>query len=161
MKRTTYLAAAVVITGYFGCSEESAPALPPSRVQLTLASVVPSSPPGAPVEVPGSPAKVSDFSLTGVTLAVAPDPVVLCEKTGLGQATVSWNAKNFTSVEVRVDAPNGALFARGGGTGSARTEKWVSKDTVFYLQDASKDGPQTAGRTLARLQPKVVPGACD
>ena len=69
------------------------------------------------------------------TLTATPDPVQVCDGTGLGKVTVYWNATDTDAqqVEVRVGSPTGVLFASGAQTGSADTEKWVANDTAFIL----------------------------
>jgi SAM-dependent methyltransferase len=56
----------------------------------------------------------------------------------LGQTTVSWMTYGTSSVEVRVHAPDGLLFARTGpGEFSQATGPWVRDGTTFYLQNTS------------------------
>ena len=69
----------------------------------------------------------------------------------VGQTTLSWSATNVGSVDVRVGAPNGTLFASGGSTGTAQTGLWVSDGMTFYLQDTTGGRPLTAANTLATV----------
>jgi hypothetical protein len=92
---------------------------------------------------------------------MSPDPLIVCEKPGLGEATLSWEAPGKEALEVRVGAPDGALFARTGSKGTHKTAKWVHAGTVFYLQDVQNDAPRTAAHTLARLRAKVVRKPCN
>jgi SAM-dependent methyltransferase len=71
---------------------------------------------------------------------------------GLGQTTLSWLAHGTSKIEVRVDAPDGLLFARlGPGRHSQPTGQWVRDGTTFYLQNVSKGLPLTAENTIATV----------
>jgi hypothetical protein len=85
------------------------------------------------------------------TFTATPNPIVVTDGTGLGQTTVSWIAPTATQVEVRVGAPNGALFVAGGPVGNAQTARWVRDGMTLFLQDVSGGKPLTADHTLARL----------
>ncbi len=65
--------------------------------------------------------------------------------------TLSWNAPNASSVEVHVGAPDGALFAQSGSTGSSATGTWVTDGMTFYLQDTSGGNLLIPQYTLATL----------
>jgi hypothetical protein len=90
------------------------------------------------------------------SLLATPNPVVLSSGTGLGATTIQWNAPNATSVEVHVSAPNGAIFAAGGSSGTAATGQWVSDGTTFYLQDTT--GGRSLTAALAVVLVHVRPG---
>jgi SAM-dependent methyltransferase len=63
---------------------------------------------------------------------------------GLGHTTLSWQAQGVSKVEVRVNAPDGALLTREGpGRHSQLTGQWVRDGTTFYLQNVSKGLPLT------------------
>jgi SAM-dependent methyltransferase len=71
---------------------------------------------------------------------------------GVGQTTLSWLAHGASKVEVRVDAPDGMLFARHGpGRYSQATGQWVRDGTTFYLQNVSKGLPLVAENTIATV----------
>jgi RHS repeat-associated protein len=70
-------------------------------------------------------------------LRANPNPIVVTDGSGFGVTTLSWTAAAGMNVEVRVNAPNGALFAAGSGSGSAATGKWVANGTTFYLQNVT------------------------
>jgi len=74
-------------------------------------------------------------SAHAATLAASPDPVQVCDGSGLAQVTISWNAADTDppAVEVRVGSATGTLFAAGQATGSAVTGKWTTNGTIFYL----------------------------
>jgi SAM-dependent methyltransferase len=71
---------------------------------------------------------------------------------GQGQTTLSWLAHGASKIEVRVDAPDGLLFARlGPGRHSQATGQWVRDGTTFYLQNVSRGLPLTAENTIATV----------
>lgn len=69
----------------------------------------------------------------------------------VGQTTLSWSATNVGSVDIRLDSPNGTLFASGGSSGTAPTGLWVSDGMTFYLQDTTGGRPLTAANTLGTV----------
>jgi hypothetical protein len=69
----------------------------------------------------------------------------------VGATTVRWWCFAPSSVEVRVDAPDGPLFAGGPPEGQATTGRWVAEGTTFYLQDVSDGRPLTAEHTLDKV----------
>jgi hypothetical protein len=81
-------------------------------------------------------------------LIANPNPA---QSLGLGVATTTlqWNASAGSTVQIRVGSPTGTLFAEGGSTGTATTEKWVTNGMLFYLQDITGGKPLTAANTLA------------
>jgi hypothetical protein len=69
---------------------------------------------------------------------------------GLGQTTVSWMTYAISVVEVRVDAPDGPVFARTGpGRFAGSTGHWVRDGSRFYLQNVSGGLPLTPENTMA------------
>jgi SAM-dependent methyltransferase len=76
---------------------------------------------------------------------------------GVGQTTLSWLVHGASKVEVRVDSPDGPLFARHGpGRHSQPTGEWVRDGTTFYLQNVSKGLPLTAENTIAAVTLKSM-----
>jgi len=73
------------------------------------------------------PRKLSDFD---------PDPIQVCDGSGLGQTTISWDAPGVSSIEVHINTPTGPLMARG-ESGSKQTGKWVTDGMIFILMDGS------------------------
>src|SRR5580704_6060851 len=65
--------------------------------------------------------------------------------------TIYWMSP-VDKVEVRLNAPDGTLFAAGGAAGNAATGNWVKSGMVFYLQDAFSGNATSAEKTLAKLQ---------
>jgi hypothetical protein len=129
-----------------------APAERPAAVETAAGQAPPTAPAAASAEsAPTGPSG---------TLTTEPNPVVVCEKTGLGTATISWAATGTKVVEVRVGAPDGKLFTNARATGSVKTGDWVKKGTVFYLQNVENGAPLTPANTLARLEVDVVNGPC-
>lgn len=94
------------------------------------------------------------------TLTANPNPIQVCDGSGLGVTGLSWTSGGTTTVELRVGAPNGALLAHTGPAGSANTGKWVGQGTVFYLQDVSGGLPLTAANTLATVTVNLTTAGC-
>lgn len=63
------------------------------------------------------------------------DVIEVCDPHELSVTEVLWDitSTSLNSVEVRVNAIDGKLFARGGQLGSAFTGDWLRNNTVFYL----------------------------
>jgi hypothetical protein len=76
---------------------------------------------------------------SGGTLTLNPNPIPVCDGSGLGTATVNWNAPGITATRVTVGSPTGVLFTSGGATGSATTGKWVREGLTFYLINAANN----------------------
>ena len=71
---------------------------------------------------------------------------------GVGQSTLSWMTTGTSKVEVRVDAPDGPLFARSEpGRFSQATGPWVRNGTTFYLQNVSGNLPLISEHTIATV----------
>jgi hypothetical protein len=90
-------------------------------------------------------------------LSATPNPIPVCDSSGLGIAMLSWNAPNSAIIEVHVGLPTGPLFARGMGAGSATTGKWVSQGMQFFLQDVSAGG---TGVTLGSTTVALITAGC-
>jgi len=94
------------------------------------------------------------------TLTANPNPIQVCDGSGLGVTGLSWTSGGTTTVELRVGAPNGALLAHTGPAGSANTGKWVGQGTTFFLQDVSGGLPLTAANTLATITVNTTTAGC-
>lgn len=91
-------------------------------------------------------------------ISANPDPLPVCQATGVGAATVRWSARGANVVEVRVGAPDGSIWTSGGPSGSGETGPWVSDGTTFYLQNASNGNGAGFQNTLAKVVVKAMPG---
>lgn len=93
---------------------------------------------------------------TAAVLSGSPDPVQVCDGSGLGIVTISWNANDVKAehVDIHVGSPTGNLFASGYATGSAPTGKWTAQDTKFYLVDPAKQ------QVLAEYTAHVTTAGC-
>jgi PKD repeat protein len=95
------------------------------------------------------------------SISAAPNPIQVCDGSGLGVTTLSWSVANVSAVEVRLNAPNGTLFVGSGSSGGqAATGKWVNNGMVFYLQNVSDGRPLTPDNTLATVTVGVTAGGC-
>jgi 2-polyprenyl-3-methyl-5-hydroxy-6-metoxy-1,4-benzoquinol methylase len=84
-------------------------------------------------------------------IAAEPNPF-RADSQGQGRTTVSWMTYATNGVEIRVDAPDGLLFAKSGpGIFSQETGQWVRDGTTLYLQNVSKGLPLTPDNTLAKV----------
>ena len=91
------------------------------------------------VEKLSSGVHTSEFQINGPpapTIELDPNPIQVCEGR-VGQTWVSWNASGVESVEVRVSASDGNVFALGPAQGTAQTGLWVRDGMTFYLVDGS------------------------
>ena len=94
------------------------------------------------------------------TITAAPNPIRVCDGTGLGVTRLSWTSVGPDTVEVHVSSPDGALFARTIPTGTSETTKWVADGMTFFLQDVSGGKPLTPENTLATVAVKVNNDGC-
>ncbi len=95
---------------------------------------------------------------TSSRISLSPNPIIVTDGSGLGVATVTWNSRGTSAVQVRVDSPSGNLFdSSGPGTFSFTTGKWVQNGQKFYLQDVSGGKPLTSANTLAVATAVVQP----
>jgi hypothetical protein len=99
-------------------------------------------------------AKLQTQALEG-TLTIDPTPIYVAYGS-LGTATLHWSAPSSTNTEIRVNAPNGQLFAAGGSQGTATATGWVSDGMTFYLQDVSAGEILTDAYTIAKATATVA-----
>lgn len=120
------------------------------------------APSSVTVEMDGD--KQVDFtgSIPAATLTASPNPIQVCDGTGQGITTLTWNVTGAgaTSVQVRAGAPNGTLVANGGTSGNVTTGKWVTNGTVFYLQNVTGGLPLTSEYTLATVTATTTTQGC-
>lgn len=89
------------------------------------------------------------------SLWAEPNPIEVCDGTGLGVADISWIVPKGTVVEVRVGSPLGTVCGQSTGTwGTATTGKWVGDGTEFVLLDTHTH------TTLATLTVHVTSAGC-
>ncbi len=96
----------------------------------------------------------------GDEFVAEPNPIQVCDGSGLGVTTLRWWTPGWELVEIHVGSPEGPLLARHEGWGSALTDKWVKDGMVFYLQDVSEDKPLTADHTFATVTARVTSAGC-
>jgi hypothetical protein len=89
-------------------------------------------------------------TLKGQLIAKPPDGIRQ-DAGGVGVTEVSWTAPPGARTEVRVDSPDGTLFAKGGDSGQATTQKWAREGTRFFLLDVTNGKPGTSENILAVL----------
>lgn len=89
------------------------------------------------------------------TLLAEPNPVRVCDHTGLGKTRIAWFREEFGLIEVRVGSPAGRVLTRSGPHGSVETGKWVRDGMPFFLLDVER------GRVLASVTVAVTSAGCD
>lgn len=94
------------------------------------------------------------------TISANPNPIQVCDASGLGVTKLSWDSVGPNRVEVHVNSPDGTLFAQTVPTETRETGKWVADGMTFYLQDVSAGKPLTAENTLATTTLKVTTVGC-
>ena len=96
------------------------------------------------------------------TLRATPNPALVCDGSGAGITTLSWNTTGTTTTEIRINAPNGNLLsASTQASGSVTTPKWVGDGSTFYLQDTSGGLPLTATNSLATVTVNLTSYGCN
>jgi hypothetical protein len=93
------------------------------------------------------------------TLTANPNPIQVCDGTGLGVTTLTWSAVGPTDLQVRIGSPNGQLFSTSAAA-SYPTAKWASDGMTAYLQDVSNGKSLTPENTLATVTFKVTSDGC-
>src|SRR5688500_10826365 len=91
-----------------GCSGQQNPAQPSS-------SAVPAS------SQPNEPPRAGSSFAKNTTLTADPNPIKVCDGSGLGITKLTYTTKGPTKVEVHVGSPDGALLAQTGPAGTATT----------------------------------------
>lgn len=100
-------------------------------------------------------------SKTGApSITADPNPIKVCDGSGVGITKLSWTASGPEKVEVRVGRPDGDLFAQTTPTATADTGKWVTDGMTFYLQDATTGKQLSAENTLAKVTVKLTLDGC-
>ncbi|MEO8215673.1 MAG: M57 family metalloprotease [Acidobacteriota bacterium] len=101
-----------------------------------------------------SAATVTVTSVSG-TSSASPNPMVVCDGSGLGSTTLQWNYPGAGIVEIHLGSPSGPLFSRSGSSGTANTGKWVSNGLKFYAQNVTGGLPLTSANTLGTVTASV------
>jgi hypothetical protein len=94
------------------------------------------------------------FVSAGVTMKLDPPAAPNCKPDTLYRATLTWTVegKDSPKTEVRIDRPDGAVFARSNDRNSrAETANWVKPGTWFLLFD------RKSGDLIGSLRAGPVP----
>ena len=94
------------------------------------------------------------------TITAGTNPIKVCDGSGTGTTALSWTSVGTTFVEVRIGAPDGALFAQTKSNGNSKTGKWVRNGMVFYLQDISGGKPLIPENTISSVTATVTSEGC-
>jgi 6-phosphogluconolactonase len=84
-----------------------------------------------------TPPQAGNMAQEGVTFWATPNPIPVNDNSGYGQTTLSWNAPDVASPEIRVGSATGPTMGRQLSAGSTTTGKWVTNGMMFYLQDGA------------------------
>ncbi len=90
--------------------------------------------------------------------SASPNPIRVCDGTGLGTTTLTWQTQNVKGVALRVVSATGSLLGNFGPAGSYQTDKWVSSGMSFYLLNVSPGA--NANSVLAVYQVDVSAEGC-
>jgi hypothetical protein len=88
---------------------------------------------------------------TRAVLSADPNPIPLAGGAQYGASTITWAAPGAKYIQIRVNAPGGALFTTNFANGSLKTNVWINDGMILYLQDISDGKPLIADNTLATL----------
>ena len=73
-----------------------------------------------------------------------------CGTDVLTRASLNWQTRGVSRIEIHIDRVDGPVFASGGPAGVETTGNWVRDGTTFFLQDASSGSSISPENTLAR-----------
>jgi len=111
-------------------------------------------------QAPASQSAQPATNQTKAAITASPNPVKVCDGSGLGITTVSYAFPPGRLVEVHVGSPDGQLFARPAAPGSSATAKWVADGMAFFLQDVTDGKPPSQDNTLATVTARVSTEGC-
>ena len=116
----------------------------------------------SPKSPPKDPSGEPPLATKNTTFKADPNPIQVCDGSGLGITTLTYDSKGPTAVQVQVGSPNGVggLLAHSAPKGSVKTGKWVSNGMIFYLQDASQGRTATPENTLATVTVSITNAGC-
>jgi len=124
---------------------------------LVLAGCQKAAPPADSLPAPSQAgaAEARKPAADGVTFAVEPGQVHMCDGRDRVVSQVSWQVTDpaVTTVKVEIDTatdPARKTFTAGGATGSEKTGEWVVKGVRFHLMDAAT-GKELASHEVAGL----------
>lgn len=110
--------------------------------------------------VAGKSANKPSQTITRPIIKASPNPIQVCDNSGLGITTISYEFGEQDSVEIHVNSPSGDLFAKPNASGSQATGKWVTDGMVFFLQDVADGKPLTAGNTVDKITLSLTKYGC-
>ena len=94
------------------------------------------------------------------TITANPNPIPVCDGSGVGITTVSYTFAKGAMAELRLGSPDGTLFAAPATNGKATTGKWVGEGMTFFLQDVSGGRPLTVENTMASVRVSLTNAGC-
>lgn len=156
----------MIIDCWKNCKLKGREMKPPTNPGLVLVITVSllsfagcSNNPPAPPAAATSPAAAASTA-PGVSFTADPNPIKVCDGSGLGVTSLYWKTPAIKEVEIHINAPDGPLLARGGAEGKGQTQKWVANGMVFYLQDTTGMDKTLAERTIGTLTVHLTTEGC-
>lgn len=121
----------------------------------------PTQPTASPARSPRSSVSPQSMSSKGASIQAAPNPIQVCDGSGLGITTLTYKfLPPVKVVDVRVGSPSGGQLAHSSIEMSSTTGKWVNDGTIFYLQDVSDGKSLTPENTLATVTVNLTGDGC-
>lgn len=103
---------------------------------------------GGQPAVGGGKGSSGDGGTPAAALTANPNPIQVCDGSGLGVTTLRNGSAAPGATDIRVGSADGKLFATLGRGGTAETGKWVRDGMQFYLVNGSRTlGTVTVGVT--------------
>lgn len=87
-----------------------------------------------PASTTASDPETGSTATSTATLVAKPASIRKCDAhDGNATVTLEWDAPGMNFMSVRVGSPDGTIFSRSQGKGTAETGAWVREDTRFFL----------------------------
>ena len=122
------------------------------RIGSGICAAKPAMPPGGGTTAWSAPRQKSTATITA-----GPNPVFTSDRYSVGETRLSWRTNQASTVEVRVNVPDGPLLASSTTAEYSQNVPWVTNGTCFYLQDVTGGRPLTSENTLDIVRVRVVP----
>ena len=96
----------------------------------------------------------------GSALTAVPNPIQVCDGSGLGATALYWTSPVSGLVEIRKDSVQGPLIGRFSGWGSSATGKWVGDKAQFFLVQPADLRPDGRALSLASTRITLTDQGC-
>lgn len=88
------------------------------------------------------------------SVSAEPNPIPVCDGSGLGQTRIGWFREGFGTVQLRVGRPDGQILVHSGAFGTTETGKWVRDGLRIFLVNDSDS------RVLASVTLRIDTSGC-